>query len=356
MDHLSTLGMKYVPKKELLHILKANLNEEEAKVLISLPTKVMPFQGCTAKKLSANLHLPIMNLEKILGSLSTKGLLYSQIREDNGEKEYAIQQTGFGFPQIFFWKGMDNPHVREMADIVTKYFNQEVTKEIFATKPIPFRFIPVNETVEPDIQAVFPYYVMDNIINNAEIIAVANCSCRVISKLKDKICGHPLEVCIKFNALAKYLIEKGFAREISKEEALKISRYASEAGLVHFTDNAIDNIQQNCNCCGCACWNLGLIRRRRIYRDEIIATYFIRETIKNKCVGCGNCIDICPVKAIKLEDQIALVDKEWCIGCGLCISKCSNSAIRIILRDDIGNKIPEKDFNVLHEKILKNRE
>jgi ferredoxin len=321
-----------------------------------LPTRVIPFEGSTAKKISANLNIPIKSLEKILGKLSTKGLLYSYKREVDGENEYAIQQIGFGFPQIFFWKGMDNPHIREMANIVTKYFNQEVTKEIFATDPIPYRFIPVDETIEPDLQAVFPYHVMNNIIKNSNIVAVANCSCRVISKLKDKYCGHPLEVCIKFNALAQYLIEKGFAREISKDEALKISKDASDAGLVHFTDNAIDNIQQNCNCCGCACWNLGLIRRRKIKRDELIATYFIRETIINKCIGCGNCIDICPVKAIKLENNKAITDKEWCIGCGLCSSKCTNSAVRIVLRDDIGNKIPVKDFKMLHEKILKNRD
>ena len=102
MDHLSTLGMRYVPKEELLYILKTNLKEEEAKILLSLPTRVIPFQGSTAKKISANFNIPIKNLEKILGKLSTKGLLYSHKREVDGENEYAIQQIGFVFPKFFF--------------------------------------------------------------------------------------------------------------------------------------------------------------------------------------------------------------------------------------------------------------
>jgi len=160
---------------------------------------------------------------------------------------------------------------------------------------------------------------------------------------------------MKFNELAEYIIEKGFAREVSKEEAIIISKQASEAGLVHFTDNSIDNVLQNCNCCGCSCWNLGRIRRRKIPRDEIIATYFIRETIENDCVGCGNCIDICPADAVHLVDNFAQVEKDWCIGCGVCVNKCPNNAIKIVVRDDLENKIPEKTFKELHQKILENR-
>ncbi|TKJ23723.1 MAG: hypothetical protein CEE43_03030 [Promethearchaeota archaeon Loki_b32] len=79
------------------------------------------------------------------------------------------------------------------------------------------------------------------------------------------------------------------------------------------------------------------------------------ETLNDKCVGCGNCIEICPVDAVNLENEIAQIDNNWCIGCGVCVSKCSNDAIKIVLREDLRNKIPEKDFQILHEKILKSR-
>ncbi len=355
MNHLSKLAMSYAPREDLIQILKENFSPEEAKVVLALPNNIIPLQGAKISEISKNLDISLDELEKILVNLSARGLIYSCKSEKGGEIRYAINQPGYGFPQTFFWKNEVNPHSKSMAKQILKYFNNEVTKEVFCPTPIPYRYVPVDETIELDIQSVLPYQVMSNIIKNARVIAVANCSCRVIGKLVERDCGHPLEVCMKFNELAEYIIDKGFARELSKEEALKISRQASEAGLVHFADNSIDNVQQNCNCCGCSCWNLGRIKRRKIPRDEIIATYFIRETIKDECIGCGSCIDICPADAVHLVDNFALVDKHWCIGCGVCVSKCPNDAIKIVLRDDLKNKIPEKSFEKLHQKVLENR-
>jgi len=355
MLHLSSMGMMCPPREGLLNILKANFSEEEAKVALAIPSHNIPLQGTTRDEISKSVDIPIEDLEKILENLAERGLLFSCKNEITEELSYALHQAGFGFPQTFFWKGEDTPHSKSMAKQVLRYFNTEVTKETFGPDPIPFRYVPVDETIEPETQTVLPYQVMKHIIKNAKVIAVAHCICRHSMNLVGRDCGHPTEVCMKFNELARYIIDKGFAREVGVEEALDISRIASENGLVHFTDNAIDNVQQNCNCCGCSCWNLGRIRRRKIPRDEIIATYFIRETKIDDCVGCGSCIDICPADAVKLEEDLAVVDNNWCIGCGICVSKCPNDAIKIDLRPDLKDKLPEKDFQTLHKKILKSR-
>ena len=355
MIHFSQMGMMMPPREDLLTILKSNFNEEEAKVVLSIPSKKIPFQGISINEISKSIEIPFHHLNEILEKLANRGLVFSYTDKNTGELMYALQQSAFGFPQVFFWKGENTRYSREMAKLVLKYFNTEVTKEVYSVEPIPFRFIPIEETIEPETQAILPFQVMKEIIKKARVIAVANCICRHSMKLIGRGCDHPLEVCMKFNDLARFIIDQGFAREVSVEEALEISRKASEAGLVHFTDNAIDNVQQNCNCCGCSCWNLGRIRRRMIPRDEIIATYFIRETLKDKCIGCGNCVDICPADAVNLEDNLAVIDTDWCIGCGVCVSKCPNDAIKIVLREDLKERVPEKDFQILHKKILDSR-
>ena len=48
---------------------------------------------------------------------------------------------------------------------------------------------------------------------------------------------------------------------------------------------------------------------------------------KNKCVGCGTCIEICPKKAITLNDGVAIINVNKCVGCGLCIKSCPQNAI-----------------------------
>jgi len=45
-----------------------------------------------------------------------------------------------------------------------------------------------------------------------------------------------------------------------------------------------------------------------------------------KCTGCGNCVEVCPVEAIELND-VAKVDEEMCVYCGACVTECPVDAI-----------------------------
>lgn len=45
------------------------------------------------------------------------------------------------------------------------------------------------------------------------------------------------------------------------------------------------------------------------------------------CTGCGICVDSCPMEAIQLVNDIAVIDHEKCSNCGICISECPNEAI-----------------------------
>jgi electron transfer flavoprotein alpha subunit len=46
-----------------------------------------------------------------------------------------------------------------------------------------------------------------------------------------------------------------------------------------------------------------------------------------RCVGCEQCIGVCPVDAIRIEDGIAVVDPSRCTGCGECLRTCPVEAI-----------------------------
>jgi Fe-S-cluster-containing hydrogenase component 2 len=50
---------------------------------------------------------------------------------------------------------------------------------------------------------------------------------------------------------------------------------------------------------------------------------------KEKCSGCGPCVEACPVEAIKIEDNQAVVDADTCIDCGACVDACPNSALEL---------------------------
>ncbi len=90
-------------------------------------------------------------------------------------------------------------------------------------------------------------------------------------------------------------------------------------------------------------------------RDTLMATYFLRETDVEKCVLCGECIEICPVVALKPVDDAVVVDVEWCIGCGVCSTVCPTDAAKMKIRPDKTGELPAATFGELHETILKEK-
>ena len=49
---------------------------------------------------------------------------------------------------------------------------------------------------------------------------------------------------------------------------------------------------------------------------------------KAKCTGCEDCVDVCPVEALSIENDKAVVNDE-CIDCGVCIDECPSGALSL---------------------------
>jgi len=47
------------------------------------------------------------------------------------------------------------------------------------------------------------------------------------------------------------------------------------------------------------------------------------------CIGCGECVRVCPSWAISLEGDKAVVTGEWSIGCGHCAAVCPSGAVTV---------------------------
>ena len=48
------------------------------------------------------------------------------------------------------------------------------------------------------------------------------------------------------------------------------------------------------------------------------------------CIGCGQCVIVCPIQAISLVDNKAVIDNELCVECNICYrnAECPVKAIR----------------------------
>ena len=50
---------------------------------------------------------------------------------------------------------------------------------------------------------------------------------------------------------------------------------------------------------------------------------------KEICTGCGACVSTCPVEALKMDGDKAVVDANACIDCGACVGECPVEAIKM---------------------------
>ncbi|MBW2060157.1 MAG: 4Fe-4S binding protein [Deltaproteobacteria bacterium] len=351
-SHMSGLAIGPPNNDYLVKILQESLSPEEAEILLTLPTGIPPFEPVALNEITMHIDCSEHELKLILDKLAAQGMLFKG-NDGHGKKGYALHQFGYGMPQAIFWPNEDTVYARKMAELSMKHSSPEVLIQAFGGPDSKvYRWIPINKSVEFNKQSVLPYASLETVIAKTTAIAVVNCNCRVMSRLKGRApCKYPLDVCMKYDDLAQYVIDVGIGRLVSKDEAMAINLKAEEAGCVHFADNVMEGeIKHACNCCPCCCWSLGNLSRRRIPRDLLMACQFIRATDYDNCTGCGACVDACPVKAVEMNDERPNVDNDWCIGCGVCTMSCPSGAISMVRREDIEK--PLSDFKTLSQRRL----
>ena len=51
---------------------------------------------------------------------------------------------------------------------------------------------------------------------------------------------------------------------------------------------------------------------------------------EEKCVGCEECVDVCPVEVFEMVDEKSKpVDVDECLGCESCVEVCEEDAITV---------------------------
>lgn len=352
--HLENLVMGYPYSDDVLDLLAAMYSPREAEVALAIPGTLKPLETVGAAEIADRAGMSLAEVSPILETLGERGMLYTCTRAD-GSIGYGLLQVGYGLPQAFLWGGPETETAQRMANKVIKYFKVPVTAKVYGgVETKCYKYTPAGLAVDVPKQGVLPFEEMESIVRSVDRIAVAHCPCRTSARVLGRTdCDHPLEVCLKYDEMADFIVDKGLGRPIDLAEALKILKDSEEAGLVHMVDNAGGDIKHTCNCCGCYCWNVGIINRRRIARDDLMAVYFLRATDEDACVGCGACVEICPVNCVAIDGDIARVDLDWCIGCGVCAVKCPTEAISLVRREE--KDACPADFKALHDCLARER-
>ena len=312
------------PKTDtIIAILKMLFTPDEAAIAMNMSFKVMD-----SEKIASLCSLPGEEAEKLLESMANKGIIYSKTKD--GKKLYGLVPLIPGVFEFPFMKSDGSERFQKLGKLWEKY-HDEAFGVSFCGNPTPLmRVVPVEKSLSPQ-NRVHPYEEVRNFIEQARYIAIADCACRTsVGK-----CDKPKDVCIIFDSAAQFLAERGFARHVTKAEAMDALDRSEKAGLVHTSNNSADRANLICNCCPCCCTVLrGRTQHNHPHAFE--TSRFEAHVNDVNCTGCGICVDErCPVKAIALNDGVAVVDAAKCIGCGLCVTGCPEETIELRERASI---------------------
>lgn len=213
--------------------------------------------------------------------------------------------------------------------------------------------VPVSRSVvKGDLP---PYHDYEQIIKNNELITVALCTCRYGKDLLGtRPCTddeHPTETCMCTGEWAAWALECGHGRQVTQEEALEIAHNCVEHGMVP-EPNYSKNGEFLCFCCGDACNNLAIMRATDGQCAQMpLVSAFQLEYDAQTCIGCGACVERCPMKSITLEDGACVMDAA-CVACGQCAYICPAEARILVPKDDYP-ELPETIYDDWKEHALK---
>ncbi len=311
-----------VPNSKIVPDLFAMLiTPEDGEKLLTLPG----FIG----DISKNWGMDEKAAQEKLMELFHKGLVFKS-QKPEGTKYRMVREVVQFHDATILWHGATQEYYDMWQDFMETEW-PDFAKMVGQIMPKPVtRIIPVEEAIQPKSE-ILSYETCKEVIDNSKSLAVTKCTCRVIARK----CDSPIEVCIQEGRAAEYAIERGTGREITREEATDIIIKAEEAGLMHVTMNRTKDFHYICNCCGCCCIAMPVMIE---YGSTMVdPSRYLAEIDAQACDGCETCVDRCWFKAIKMEDDVAVLEAEKCMGCGVCQVTCAPGAITL-------TKIREKDF------------
>jgi len=286
-------------------LLEKVVTEEMAEVALALEYRV----HLKAEEIAKKCGKPVERTKELLWDLAMAGVATVKKEEDGDTFWYETWVPG-----IFEMVVNNKENVKKYPQIGKAFDDYGLMRNPVAAGNIPMghglmRVIPIETAINGDTRRA-SYEEVSKYINEARILSVSDCSCRTSREEMNQGCGHLKEdMCIQLGDAAEYYIRTGRGREITKEEAIDIIQRAERDGLMHQIPNTEGEGHTHaiCNCCGCSCYAM---RAAGMYNNpDMVRSNYVSTINPDKCVGCGECVEVCPTNAIRLGQKLCTINE-----------------------------------------------
>jgi ferredoxin len=341
------------PSKLLYGILKVLMNEKEAALVALVPIK--PF---TAKTAARAWKMSLTDAQNALDELASRALLIDV--EGRRNRYYTLPPPMAGFFEFSMMRLRGDVDQKLLAMLYYQYITveEDFIKALFTEGETQLGRVFVNEPVLSNENAlhVLDYERASEVVRTASHRGIGLCYCRHKMGHAGHACDAPLDICMTFNTTAASLIRHGYARAVDVGEGLALLDEARGRNLVQFGENVRERVSFICNCCGCCCEAM-IAQRRFGLLNPVHTTNFLPEVDRGTCMGCGDCVAVCPVEAMTMvsandplrpKKKRARVEEALCLGCGVCVRVCRTKSLS--LRSRPGRVITP--LNSAHKAVL----
>ncbi|THG38251.1 4Fe-4S binding protein [Adlercreutzia caecimuris] len=302
-------------------------SEDEAQAYLEMPFGV----EFTATDFSLESGRDEAACSALCEDLAKRGTLYRVRR--GGVSFFHHLAMAYGLWEFQILGAGDTPEYREAHSYV---FTEDAPQNKMGTGTPFYYSIPVGkEVLADDEPGLYPYDDIEKILENNTVFAVGPCQCQALD-----LAGIPLdpmpeiERCVAFGATAQYVIDGGYGREITRDEAREILQKCKEAGYVYqHTWTKEPEIMCNCprDVCGILTTYEALGDQLADFNTCVNVSHYTLEHDKDACIKCGKCMDRCPVRCISMDDEGLPARLMSCVRCGQCALVCPQDARKLRL-------------------------
>ncbi len=287
------------------------LTDEMAEVCLAMKVR----KPMTLEEIAKKSGKDMKRVEELLQEMSVIGMIEYNWENADHHKQYVLPMFVPGCAEFMMMNERqveEHPIIADFFENMSRLPLEKVTPMVpLGGSGIGMHVIPVEKAIPAQQQSASVEHISHWLKKYQDKYAVGACSCRRQQRVRGEGCGEiEGDLCIGVGDMADYLVETNKGRYIDFDEVMKILERSEENGFVHQITNidGEDKIFAICNCAPGVCNGL---RTSQLFNTPNMSRSAYRAHVeKDKCVACGQCVEVCPVGAAKLGQKLCTKNGE----------------------------------------------